>query len=247
MGEQIKTQAIVLNKVDFKDNDRVLTLFSAQYGKMTVSCKGVKKQNSKLRASSEIFAFGNYVLAESKGRYTVTGYDAVDSFFELRSDFDKLTLGVLFLKIAEKSIARNEADVELFSLLINCLHKLRQPEINQGFVASVFLFKYACIMGYQPEIVNCAKCSNNSDLLFFSASAGGVLCKNCNDMEHVAITGGCLKYIQKICYGEFEDIFLFKPTQKQIKELFMASSYYVAYLFDEKLKIMDYINKYQIV
>ena len=139
MGEQIKTQAIVLNKVDFKDNDRVLTLFSAQNGKITVSCKGVKKQNSKLRASSEVFAFGTYVLAESKGRYTVTGYDSVDSFFELREDFDKLTLGVLFLKICEKSISQGEENYELFSLLINCLHKLREPNVKPGFVASVFL------------------------------------------------------------------------------------------------------------
>ncbi len=247
MGEQIKTQAIVLNKVDFKDNDRVLTLFSAQNGKITASCKGVKKQNSKLRPSSEVFAFGTYILAESKGRYTVTGYDSIDSFFELRDDFDRLTLGVLFLKICEKSISQGESNYELFSLLVNCLHKLREPSVAPGFVASVFLLKYACIMGYQPEIVNCAKCSNNSDLLFFSASAGGVLCKNCNDIEHIAITGGCLKYIQKICYGEFEDVFLFSPTEKQIKELFLASSYYTAYFFDEKLKIMDYINKYQIV
>ena len=247
MGEQIKTQAIVLNKVDFKDNDRVLTLFSAQKGKITASCKGVKKQNSKLRPSSEVFAFGTYILAESKGRYTVTGYDSIDSFFELRDDFDRLTLGVLFLKICEKSISQGEGNYELFSLLINCLHKLREPSVAPGFVASVFLFKYACVMGYQPEITNCAKCSNNSDLLFFSASAGGVLCKNCNETEHMAITGGCLKYIQKICYGDFEDVFLFSPSQKQIKELFLASSYYTAYFFDEKLKIMDYINKYQIV
>ena len=61
MGEQIKIQAIVLNKVDYKDNDRVLTLFSPQKGRVTVSCKGVKKQNSKLRAGSELFAFGTYI------------------------------------------------------------------------------------------------------------------------------------------------------------------------------------------
>ena len=247
MGEQIKTQAIVLNKVDFKDNDRVLTLFSAQKGKITVSCKGVKKQNSKLRAASEVFAFGTYVLAESKGRYTVTGYDSIDSFFELRDDFERLTLGVLFLKICEKSISQGESNIELFSLLINCLHKLREPDVAPGFVASVFLLKYSSIMGYQPELENCAKCSNNTELLFFSASAGGVLCKNCNDAEHIAITGGCLKYMQKICFCDFEDIFLFNPTPKQIKELFLATSYYTAYFFDEKLKIMDYINKYQII
>ncbi|MBE7091917.1 MAG: DNA repair protein RecO [Clostridiales bacterium] len=247
MGEQIKTQAIVLNKVDFKDNDRVLTLFSAQKGKLTASCKGVKKQNSKLRASSEVFALGTYILAESKGRYTVTGYDSIDSFFELRDDFDRLTLGVLFLKICEKSIAPDEQNIELFSLLVNSLHKLREPSVHPGFVASVFLFKYASIMGYQPELEICTKCFNNKDLIFFSAQTGGVLCKNCNDAQHLAITGGCLLYIKKICSNNFEDVFLYNPTNKQIKELYKVACYYTAYFFDEKLKIMEYINKYQIV
>jgi DNA repair protein RecO (recombination protein O) len=247
MGEQIKTQAIVLNKVDYKDNDRVLTLFSAQKGRVTVSCKGVKKQNSKLRAASEIFAFGTYILTESHNRYTVTGYDSIDSFHELREDFDRLSLGVMLLKICEKAIAPEEADVELFSLLINSLHKLRDTKISAGYAVSVFLLRFCGLFGYQPELNKCEKCSDDKDLLYFSASMGGVLCKNCNECEHVAVTGGCIHYMKKICFGQFEDAFLYKPTEKQVKELYHVACYYTAYFFDEKIKIMDYINKYNLV
>ncbi len=247
MGQQIKVQGIVLNKVDYKDNDRVLTLFSVQQGKITVSCKGVKKQNSKLRSASEVFAFGTFLLAESKGRYTVTGFDSIDSFFELRQDFDRLSLGVMILKICEKAIAPGEEDLPLFSLLINSLHKLRDLTVHPAYTASVFLFKFCCLFGYQPQLESCVKCSDNKDLLYLSAEAGGILCKNCNEIPHVAITGGCLKYIKEICFSEFDDAFLFKPTEKQLKELYHVACYYTAYFFDEKLKIMDYINKYQLV
>ena len=247
MGEPIKTQAIVLNKVDYKDNDRVLTLFSAQMGRVTVSCKGVKKQNSKLRAASEVFAFGTYILTESRGRYVVTGYDGIDSFHELREDFDRLSLGVLLLKICEKAIAPDDADVELFKLLINCLHKLRNKDISAGYTVAVFLFKFCAVFGYLPQVERCELCGGKGDLLFFSASSGGVLCKSCNQAEHVAVTGACLLYIRKICYGEFEDVFLFKPTENQVRELYRVACYYTAYFFDEKIRIMDYIKKYQLV
>lgn len=247
MGQQTKIQGIVLNKVDYKDNDRILTLFSAQQGKVTVSCKGVKKQNSKLRAASEVFAFGTYILAESGGRYTVTGFDSIDSFHELRRDFDRLSLGVMLLKICEKAIAPDKEDVQLFSLLINSMHKLRDTNVHPAYTASVFLFKFCCLFGYQPQLEACVKCSNTKELFYLSAQAGGILCKNCNQEQHIAITGGCLRYIKEICFSEFDETFLFKPTQKQLKELYNVACCYTAYFFDEKLKIMDYINKYQLV
>lgn len=247
MGEQVKIQAIVLNKVDFKDNDRILTLFSPQQGRVTVSCKGVKKQNSKLRAASELFAFGTYILTESHGRYTVTGYDSIDSFHELREDFDRLSLAVMLLKICEKAIAPDEGDMELFSLLINSLHKLREKGIDSGYAISVFLLKFCSIFGYQPDLNECVKCGKKEDLVCLSPESGGVTCLDCNNSEHTVITGGCLYYMRKICEGGFDEAYLYKPTEKQIKELYRVSCYYTAYFFDEKIKIMDYINKYQLV
>ena len=50
MGEAVKLQAIVLNRVDYKESDRILTLLSPEKGKLTVSARGVKKQASKLVA-----------------------------------------------------------------------------------------------------------------------------------------------------------------------------------------------------
>lgn len=247
MGEQIKIQAIVLNKVDYKDNDRVLTLFSPQKGRVTVSCKGVKKQNSKLRAGSELFAFGTYILSETRGRYTVTGYDSIDSFHELREDFDRLSLSVLLLKISEKAIAPDEGDNELFSLLINSLHKLRDKNIDAGFTVSVFLLRFCSVFGYQPDLSECVKCGKKEDLVCLSPASGGVACLNCNDTEHTVITGGCLYYMRKICEGDYEDAFLYTPTEKQVKELYRVSCYYTAYFFDEKIRIMDYISKYNLV
>ena len=247
MSQQIKLQAIVLNKVDYKDNDRVLTLFSAQKGRVTVSCKGVKKQNSKLRAASEVFAFGTYILAETRGRYTVTGYDSVDSFHELREDFDRLSFGAMLLKICEKAIAPDEADLELFTLLINSLHKMWQKEISPKYTLAVFLLKFCSLFGYQPELEKCIRCGASDELVCLSASLGGITCLNCNDNEHIVITGGCLYYMRKIYSVGFDEAFIYKPTEKQIKELCNASCYYTAYFFDEKIKIMDYINKYQLI
>ncbi len=244
----LKTTGIVISKVDFKENDRILTLFSPEKGKMTVTAKGVKKQNSKLRAGSEVFAFGSYVLNETRGRYTVTGYDSIDSFHELREDFDRLSAGALLLNICNRAILPDEEQVELFTLLIRCLDKLRNKNIPIGLTVSTFLIRFCTVFGYAINTGNCTKCGGKDDIIAISPRAGGVVCKNCaGDFEHFTVSGACIYYLKSILNKDFEDIFLLKPTEKQQKELYRCACNYTAYFFDERIKIMEYIAKYDLV
>ena len=52
----IVINAIVLKSVDYKDNDKILTLYSPEKGKITAGIKGVKKSGAKLKFASEPFA-----------------------------------------------------------------------------------------------------------------------------------------------------------------------------------------------
>lgn len=245
MGQNIKIRGIVLSKTDYKDSDRILTLFSPEKGKITASAKGVKKQNSKLRAGSELFAFGYYILNETRGRYTVTGYDSIDSFHELREDFDRLAFATLMLKITEKSVF--ESDGEIFSLLIRSLDKLRSGNLSPTFVSAVFLLKLCSLNGYEIFCDKCVLCEKKEDLIFLSPDLGGFCCTNCKTEGSIPVTGGCFYYVKHIIASDFESSFLLKPTEKQAKELFISVSRYTAYFFDERIKILDYISKYNLV
>jgi DNA repair protein RecO (recombination protein O) len=64
---EIKTEAIVLQSIDYKDNDKLLTLFSPSLGKLTAGIRGVKKPTAKLSFAAQPFCFAEYVLAEKGG------------------------------------------------------------------------------------------------------------------------------------------------------------------------------------
>lgn len=86
---EIKTEAIVVQSLDYKDDDKLLTLFSPSLGKITAGIRGVKKPKAKLAFASQPFCFAEYVLAEKGGRYTVISAYLHESFFELRTDLEK--------------------------------------------------------------------------------------------------------------------------------------------------------------
>lgn len=81
-----KTDALVIRASEYKDNDKLLTLFSPERGKLTAGIKGVKKPNAKLSFAAQPFAFSEYVLAEKNGRYTVMNAYLYDGFYPLRTD-----------------------------------------------------------------------------------------------------------------------------------------------------------------
>jgi len=247
LGEAVKLQAIVLNRVDYKESDRILTLLSPEKGKLTVSARGVKKQASKLRAGTELFAFGTYVLNETRGRFTVIAFDSIESFHKLREAFDRFSAGSLMLKLCDKTAAENEAAPELFLLLLRCLDKLRDPQYSAALVLSVFLLKLCAVMGYMPELEYCSRCGRREDLLYLEPQAGGICCNRCAEGGHAPITGGCLFYMRRILQGSVNDAFLLKPTARQAKELYFVVCGYASYFFEGRVKIMDYLAKYDLL
>ncbi len=246
MAEQIKVQAIVINKVDYKDNDRILTLFSPEKGRLTAAVRGIKKPSSKLRSSGELFVWGEYILKETKGGCIVTAFDIIEDFHALREDFSALSAGAMMLRLCDKAIEEEQPSYEAFSLLVRCLNKLNSA-YSPALVISVFLFRLVSIMGYMPQTQSCAVCGTTQGLNYLSPSAGSCVCSNCRHDDAFAISGACLFFIKKITQGTTEECFVLKPTPEQEKELYSSACRYAQYFFEGKIKIAEYIKKYKLI
>ena len=118
-----KCDAVVLRFADYKEADRMLTLFSRQDGKLSAAIKGVKKQKSKLRNGAELFALGEYTFNDKSGRLTVTGYDLLDTFYPLREDIVRLWCATLTVNAVE-TVATVQPEPELFDVLVFTLTQL---------------------------------------------------------------------------------------------------------------------------
>ena len=121
---EIKTEAIVLQTIDYKDNDKLLTLFSPTLGKITAGARGVKKPKAKLAFSAQPFCFAEYILAEKGGRYTVTNAYLHESFFPLRYDITRFYAACAAAEICRCVLQENERYESLFIALIECLKAL---------------------------------------------------------------------------------------------------------------------------
>ena len=66
----LTTKGLVIRTVDWRDSDRLLTVLTEDYGKITVSAPGVRRRTSKLGGAGQLFAYCQYSLYEKGGRMT---------------------------------------------------------------------------------------------------------------------------------------------------------------------------------
>ena len=170
---EIKTEAIVLQSIDYKDNDKLLTLFSPTLGRITAGAKGVKKQKAKLSFAAQPFCFAEYVLAEKGGRYTLTGAYLHESFFSLRYDIVRFYAACALAEICLAILYENETYESLFIGLIESLKALALAEDDPAEAVAGFALIAVRESGYPIDLGYLEECGGYiGDKLWFDFADG---------------------------------------------------------------------------
>ena len=180
---QITTNAIVLRRADYRENDRMLTLFSPTLGRIDALCRGCRRQKSPLMAASELFCSGEYVLYQARERTTVISCQIADSYYPLRADYERLSHGVYALELCGAAVQPAQENERLFLLLLRALAYLSYDTVAPRRVTAVFLMGMMSLLGFRPQVGRCAQCgtpialdgrADDDYAAYFGAQAGGV-------------------------------------------------------------------------
>jgi DNA repair protein RecO (recombination protein O) len=119
------TEAIVLARRDFSEADRILTIYTKNFGKLGILAKGIKKPQSRKRGHLEIFCKISFSAVSAKGLDIVTEAEIIDSYSQVRKDLKKVTVAYFFVEVANKITKEEEKNEDYYNLLSNYLDKLK--------------------------------------------------------------------------------------------------------------------------
>lgn len=181
MNASLTTPAIVIRRADWRDYDRMVTLFTPMYGRIDAVARGCRRPKSQLMNAAEPFSAGEYQLIRTKDRYTIVQCRISDSYYELRMDYDRLTHGVYWLKLLEEVVVQDEPNAELFDMTLKALAYLTHSEIVPSLLTAMFEMQLWRITGFSPRMNACVKCAVTSEQtqLRFDAQRGGCVCAFC--------------------------------------------------------------------
>lgn len=186
--EELKLTGIVLSSIDYKDNDKLVNIFSLELGKITALLKGVKKDKAKLKFASQPFCFSEFVLIKKGEFYIVIEANQLASFYDLTSDYDRCMVGGKLLKICNSILKPNILADDLFFNLIKTLKILIYEKTDEQIILLKYLLTVFEMCGYEINLERCRECDCvfNSNIML--NLEGFLTCKNCAYPNSVEIT-----------------------------------------------------------
>lgn len=178
--DNIKVNALMLRAVDYLENDKILTLLTAERGKLTAGIKGVKKAGAKLKFAAQPFCFAEYILAERGGRYTVTQASESESFYELRTDVNKFYAACAVCEAAIALTYEGDGNADIFSDCVRTLSTMCGGD--EGLTLIGFLLSVLRKSGYGISLENCRVCGadlTGDDKMRFDMDSGSFNCWDC--------------------------------------------------------------------
>ena len=191
----------MLSRVDFGEADRVVTIYSRQFGKLRVVAKGARRPLSRLGPHLEYFCRSQLLLAKGRDLDVVTGAETVDAHLALRSDLDAYGHASHMVELVNRLTEERQEAVIVFELLSGSLRLLAEG-VDPYHVTRHFELALLNHLGFRPELLRCVECREPLSQAPhpFMAELGGFLCEQCQPrgvaLRHITVDAQ--KYLRAV-------------------------------------------------
>lgn len=166
-----------------READRIVTLFTEQYGRLPAVVKGVRKVGSRFGGRLEPFTLLNVSLHRGRSLFTLTSADTIRTRAALRDSARPLKAGLSVIDLAARASPEQERRPRTYNLLERFLEQLdttaREGGPGLATLALAAELKMLLLAGFLPHLSSCSGCGTEEGLGHFSAAAGGLVCDRC--------------------------------------------------------------------
>ena len=245
MPERMVTRGVVLRRTETKEADYILTVLTAELGRLTVIARGARRAKSRLTAACELFAFSELVLYR-RGEWTYLDEAATVSLFDgVRRDVERLALASYLAELTESVTAEDLPGGEALTLLLNMLYALDAlPDRDPELIRAVFELRLLSRVGYEPLVSACAVCGATAPLSpLFDPREGVVMCAACAGdakRELLPLDPGSLAAMRHVTLCEGKRLLSFRLAGESMRRFSRACERFTAAQLDRRFRTLDF-------
>ena len=136
----IKTNCIVLKKVEMKEADLLVTLFSKDYGKIMATAYGIRKSKKRDVISLNPLNKVEVTLIQKNNYYIVKDVEIIQNFKHIMKDIEKLEISLYVLDSIDKIYYTTDENGDFFDKLLEILSFIDVlPYIKKGYKYYILL------------------------------------------------------------------------------------------------------------
>lgn len=199
----MSTEAIVLHTKDYAEWDRIVSVYTRDYGKLTGIAKGAKRSRKRFGSALEPFTHNElfFVEKETQGLVRFEKCHILNLFTDIARDLRKVIYGSYFLELVNTLTPEKEKNAEIFSLLLFFINLLQAEGFREDLMR-IFELRLFSLLGYQPEFLSCVSCGHEfrvEEDYRFSVRRGGIVCSKCRGKypDLLPLSNGTIRIFQQ--------------------------------------------------
>lgn len=264
MVETVK--GIVLRETPIGDYDKIMTVLTAEYGKIAVYARGAKRLKSPLFTATQLFTYGEFTISRTKTTYYLKTGELIESFYHIRDTLSGAALAAYIADVAADIAIEDEPSPELMRLVLNSFHVIATRKKPMALIKGVFELRASAIAGFMPNLVACEGCGNSDlEVFYFDVSSGTFRCEDCyhvssllterrveryNENEGIypacqlisIVSASVFAAMRYAIYSKAERIFSFELKDEALSDFAKAAENYVVCHLEKRYATLEFYH-----
>lgn len=239
---RFSTEGLVIKEMNVGESDRLVTLFTRDYGILKAFAPGAKSIKSKKGAATSLLTYSSVTFVRKKDTLRISEASPIALFFSMGSDVEVLALSQYFCELAYKFGENGVSNPEMLRLFLNSLHFLNKEKRYPPLIKAITELRLAVLSGYSPNLIACGDCGKFEDnLMYFNFEDGSLCCSECTPKNgSVAIDLAQLSAMRHIVYSEFSKLYSFDLGTENADRLSEITSEYIETQSDQRFPTLDF-------
>ena len=180
-------KGLVLAEIPWGENDKLLSILTAEIGKVSVLLKGGSSLKNKAGAACMPLCYSEFVTADRGGRPWIREAHEIEGFLAVRQSLEMTATALYMCDVASDVCVENGDESEMLQLMLNTLYAMDRRLKERRLIKAAFELRTAAVCGFSPDLVSCEICGlDESEVMYLDVMDGVIHCDDCRKRLNTA-------------------------------------------------------------
>jgi DNA repair protein RecO (recombination protein O) len=246
---QYRTEAIVLRIFDYGESDRIVTFYTAGFGKLRGIAKGARRSRRRFVNALEPFSYSQILFSRRRpdSLALIESSDVICHFPAIRADLEKTLSASYLIDLTDQFTLEDKKNEELFMLLHAFLHLIEAGPAREALLR-FFEIRLLKLSGYDPLLDHCLICKTpleKETAYRFKAADGGLTCLTCrpDGPDAIPVSLGTIRTLllgRDLAIDRLDRLLL---SEQSAVESRLLLAHFIRHILGKELKSVHVINE----
>ncbi|MHB9098697.1 MAG: DNA repair protein RecO [Syntrophales bacterium] len=245
---QHRTEAILLRLFDYGESDRIVTFFTAGFGKVRGIAKGARRSRKRFANVLEPFCC-SHLLFSRRGPDSLALIDSsevISHFPLIRADLEKTLSASYLIDLTDQFTPDDKKNEAIFTLLRDFLFLIEARPAAES-ILRFFEIRLLKLSGYDPVLDHCLICKKpvgQETLYRFHTADGGLTCTECRPgPDGISVSLGTIRTLLLGREAQIDRLGSILLSGQSAQESRQLLAHFIRHTLGHELKSLHVLNE----